>query len=167
MNPTINSMILSLPAGLGQSVQCPDGRVTMTGLTMTGLEQGVVARQVEVRLLLTLAEMSPALEALLAGGVGGSVEALQSRREGGGVMSAHTPGPWAVWQDKSESGSNYWRIRTAPEKYGLQDNLGGYCGEANARLIAAAPEMLAALQAIARAVNDPCLATASSRSEGQ
>jgi hypothetical protein len=75
MNPTINSMILSLPAGVGQSVQCPDGRVTMTGL-----EQGVVARQVEVRLLLTLAEMTPALEALLADGVGESVEALQSRR---------------------------------------------------------------------------------------
>jgi hypothetical protein len=67
-------------------------------------------------------------------------------------MSAkHTPGPWAAWQNKSESGSNYWRIRTAPEKYGLQDNLGGYCGEANARLIAAAPDLLEALQAEDRA----------------
>jgi len=75
MNPTINSMILSLPDGLGQSVQCPDGRMTMTGLKM-----GVVEQQVEVRLLLTLAEVTPALSALLAGGVGGSVEALQSRR---------------------------------------------------------------------------------------
>jgi len=75
MNSTINSMILRLPEGLGQSVQCPDGRMTMTGLKM-----GVVERQVEVRLLLTLAEVTPALSALLAGGVGGSVEALKSRR---------------------------------------------------------------------------------------
>jgi hypothetical protein len=74
MNPTINSMILSLPAGVGQSVQCPDGRVTITGL-----EQGVVARQVEVRLLLTLAEMTPALEALLAGGVSGAAGDLRER----------------------------------------------------------------------------------------
>ena len=75
MNPTINSMILSLPDGLGQSVQCPDGRMTITGLRM-----GVDAQQVEVRLLLTLAEVTPSLAALLEGGVGGSVEALQARR---------------------------------------------------------------------------------------
>lgn len=64
-------------------------------------------------------------------------------------MSAqHTPGPWKAWQNTSEVGTNYWRFRTASEMYGLQDNLGGYCGEANARLIAAAPELLEALETL-------------------
>ena len=54
----------------------------------------------------------------------------------------HTPGPWRY---ESTSGSNYARIFfSADEKDG--DNLRGYCGEANARLIAAAPELLEALQ---------------------
>lgn len=61
MQKTINDLILSLPPGMGQSVQCPDGRVTVTGLRM-----GVVARQVEVRMLLTLAEETPTLRAFLA-----------------------------------------------------------------------------------------------------
>ena len=60
----------------------------------------------------------------------------------------HTPGPWRY---ESTSGSNYARIfLSANEEDG--DNLRGYCGEANARLIAAAPELLEALQHIQRCI---------------
>lgn len=59
------------------------------------------------------------------------------------AISRHTPGPWLAYQANSEVGTNYWRIRTAPP--GSGDTLRGYCGEANARLIAAAPDLLEAL----------------------
>lgn len=51
----------------------------------------------------------------------------------------HTPGPWSYGQRESEVGSNYYRIKTSNDVLS-GDNLVGYCGEANARLIAAAPE---------------------------
>lgn len=56
-------------------------------------------------------------------------------------MSRHTPGPWKCWQLSVDEGSNYWRIRTTNDGAAL-DTLRGYCGEANARLVAAAPELL-------------------------
>lgn len=61
-------------------------------------------------------------------------------------MSAHTKGPWKAWQRDSDKGTNYWAIRAAPDAFGLQGNLRGYCGEANAHLIAAAPDLLEALE---------------------
>ena len=60
----------------------------------------------------------------------------------------HTPGPWAAFQSKPDVGTNYWRIRTASPESGLLDTIGGYCGEANARLIEAAPDLLEALRNI-------------------
>lgn len=50
---------------------------------------------------------------------------------------SHTPGPWRVFQRTSEVGTGYWRL--APIDDG--DIMHGYCGEANARLIAAAPDL--------------------------
>ena len=59
--------------------------------------------------------------------------------------TVHTPGPWRY--ENPSIGSNYARIFfSADEKDG--DNLCGYCGEANARLIAASPELLEALELI-------------------
>jgi len=57
------------------------------------------------------------------------------------MMSKHTPGPWSYSIDR-----NYVRIYLhglgrIDEIHG-GDSLRGYCGEANARLIAAAPDML-------------------------
>ena len=58
-------------------------------------------------------------------------------------MSKHTPGPWTYHMNE-----NYARIylrgsgRIYPALGG--DSLQGYCGEANARLIAAAPDLLEA-----------------------
>ena len=55
-------------------------------------------------------------------------------------MSAkHTPGPWRFTRHAHDS--NYMRI-TCSNDPGHGDNLRGYCGEANARLIAAAPDLL-------------------------
>lgn len=58
-------------------------------------------------------------------------------------MDKHTPGPWRYEAD--QAGSNYMKIWCHNSEH-WGDNLRGYCGEANARLIAAAPEMLAALR---------------------
>ena len=61
------------------------------------------------------------------------------------METKHTPRPWRY--ESTSIGSNYARIFfSADEKDG--DNLRGYCGEANARLIATAPELLEALQAL-------------------
>jgi hypothetical protein len=56
-------------------------------------------------------------------------------------MSKHTPGPWRYKAD----GGNYMLIFCSNDE-GWGDNLRGYCGEANARLIAAAPDLLEALR---------------------
>lgn len=67
-------------------------------------------------------------------------------------MSAHTPGnpykarAWKVWQNPSEEGSNYWRVRTSYDSHDT-DNLCGYCGAEAARLIEAASEMFDLLKA--------------------
>lgn len=59
-------------------------------------------------------------------------------------MSAqHTPGPWRFSTHPHDG--NYMRIHCSSDPH-EGDNLRGYCGEANARLIAAAPELLEALE---------------------
>lgn len=76
----------------------------------------------------------------------------------------HTPGPWAVaarkWQIATQGPATEWLAtmpHSASDGFGLTD-----VGEiaANARLIAAAPDLLAALkalqlQALQSSVNDP------------
>ena len=59
-------------------------------------------------------------------------------------MSAHTPGPWHYKPHVADS--NYMLIFCSSDQH-EGDTLRGYCGEANARLISAAPELLAALKA--------------------
>ncbi len=61
-------------------------------------------------------------------------------------MSKHTPGPWRF--NCHPHDGNYMRI-TCSNDLSEGDNLRGYCGEANARLIAAAPDLLDALIGIA------------------
>ena len=62
-------------------------------------------------------------------------------------MTAHTPGPWHYRPHAVDS--NYMLIFCSGDQH-EGDNLRGYCGEANARLIAAAPELLAALKDVMR-----------------
>ena len=65
-------------------------------------------------------------------------------------MTAHTPGPWYAIRNTS-----YWEVRDKNRQ--VADTCATSCrkepgdeerGEANARLIAAAPEMLSALKAV-------------------
>lgn len=67
------------------------------------------------------------------------------------MTTKHTPGPWTAFQRPKEEGTNYWRITFTDRS---SDSLVGYCGEANARLIAAAPELLEALVMVRDADND-------------
>ena len=66
-------------------------------------------------------------------------------------MSKHTPGPWRYKPHRVDC--NYMLI-TCSDDPQEGDNLRGYCGEANARLIAAAPELLEALQVIVKSLSD-------------
>lgn len=66
-------------------------------------------------------------------------------------MSKHTTGPWRY--EAYSEGSKFMKIYCHNSKY-EGDNLRGYCGEANARLIAAAPDLLEALQAIVKSLAD-------------
>ena len=73
-------------------------------------------------------------------------------------MSAkHTPGPWIaqipnIGEDpfeRDERGNQYWEIKPAEMLFdGRYLDVTAWTSEANARLIAAAPELLEALQAI-------------------
>mgnify|MGYP001260829464 CR=1 FL=1 len=69
-------------------------------------------------------------------------------------MSKHTPGPWTVRRSMPEDGYDCWFISACPlpnREVDIGDVAGGYPHEqkeANARLIAAAPELLAALSAM-------------------
>ena len=57
----------------------------------------------------------------------------------------HATGPWMAFQAQSDIGSNYWRIIGGTVPY-RSFEMHGYCGAANARLLAAAPELLLALR---------------------
>jgi hypothetical protein len=73
---------------------------------------------------------------------------IRDEDRNGSPVAAHTPGPWMI------SPRNAWRICNGKDNTiastGGDSTLAGH-HEANARLIAAAPEMLAAL---GRLVND-------------
>lgn len=64
-------------------------------------------------------------------------------------MSAHTQGPWIFYADVPSTDPN-WHIVTTANKMRVLANVhiepGNKMDEANAKLIAAAPELLAALQ---------------------
>jgi hypothetical protein len=64
----------------------------------------------------------------------------------------HTLGPWRYKRHSVDS--NYMLIFCSNDE-GEGDNLRGYCGEDNARLIAAAPMLLEALTAILNGHGDP------------
>jgi hypothetical protein len=62
-------------------------------------------------------------------------------------MGEHTPGPWTVEGPVALRGGDYWSVILP----GLEEPIDLYAadnGEANARLIAAAPDLLEALQEI-------------------
>ena len=58
----------------------------------------------------------------------------------------HTPGPWAVDDVTSRGEHVYFRILSACQAPGIAGVYNDPCSAANARLIAAAPELLAALE---------------------
>lgn len=58
-------------------------------------------------------------------------------------MSKHTPGPWGLEKAEPERPGNYYVL--APDMNLAIARVYGNSGEANARLIAAAPELLEAL----------------------
>lgn len=64
-------------------------------------------------------------------------------------MSAHTNGPWRINPNWLPPEYPDWReiISENDENYRCM-SVSGHCGEANARLIAAAPELLEALQMV-------------------
>ena len=70
------------------------------------------------------------------------------------MTDKHKPGPWRNFQDQTDIGSNYWRIRGGPEPDQAFE-VHGYCGAENARLLAAAPELLSALRKMV-ATHPPC-----------
>jgi hypothetical protein len=63
-------------------------------------------------------------------------------------MSKHSPGPWRF--EPHSVDSNYMLIYCSNTP-GEGDHVRGYCGAANARLIAAAPDLLQALQELLNA----------------
>lgn len=90
-------------------------------------------------------------------------------------MSAHTPGPWRA-DAESESGEHWFTIYPEPgEAY--ESRVGEIRNGADARLCAAAPEMVDALNQAATALNyafealaesrcDPCLVSKVSQARG-
>lgn len=71
-------------------------------------------------------------------------------------MSAHTPGPWSMFQFEFLEGEelevqrhrhpDWWEVISNPDKDYRCMCVSGHIGEANARLIAAAPDLLEALE---------------------
>ena len=61
------------------------------------------------------------------------------------MNTEHTTETWTAYQNPEDIGSNFWHVRVAE---GLGGSMRGYCGEKRAHLIAAAPDLLAALKAI-------------------
>lgn len=77
-------------------------------------------------------------------------------------MTAHTPGPWQYNDQPNDRCCWSFGVETVAREAGSDDPLAGIADvaeEADARLIAAAPDLLAALRAIVaymRENGDPC-----------
>lgn len=67
------------------------------------------------------------------------------------MNTEHTAENWTAFQNPEDEGSNYWRIRMQD---GLKDSLHGYCGKERACLIAAAPDLLEALNDMLSILDD-------------
>ena len=65
-------------------------------------------------------------------------------------MSKHTPGPWTAEQDPNSIMSDEWCIGAQG-----QIDMVAVCSERDARLIAAAPDLLAALKTVVANAPDP------------
>jgi len=69
--------------------------------------------------------------------------------------SEHTPGPWTLtgWTAPDDYG---WTLQIGTAAFPQRVTIDAYCAEseANARLIAAAPDLLAALEACAAALGE-------------
>lgn len=61
------------------------------------------------------------------------------------MNTEHTAETWTAYQNPEDIGSNLWYIRVAE---GPGGSMHGYCGKPKADLIAAAPDLLAALKDI-------------------
>ncbi len=69
------------------------------------------------------------------------------------TVGKHTPGPWPVRQSNPEEYPEHYWIGPAWHADGTYMQVSGPIGRANANLIAAAPDLLAALEAFA-AIHD-------------
>lgn len=69
------------------------------------------------------------------------------------ATARHTPGPWAVFDSEIVSHHTDQHIADAP----LEDGMNPTEWQANAHLIAAAPELLETLKALVDAYEDPML----------
>ena len=73
-------------------------------------------------------------------------------------MTAHTPGPWSVYEDANKVAAHGAKHLISSSAYGdyytesLTDERGEFFNPADARLIAAAPELLGALEGALKAL---------------
>lgn len=72
-------------------------------------------------------------------------------------MSEHTPGPWEFQRSAPDTSFRIYQSRAASELTSIAWVEPGFEGTANARLIAAAPEMLKALRKAGDAFKDECI----------
>jgi len=66
-------------------------------------------------------------------------------------MSGHTPGPWIIEEghiQRDSGGIRYWQVSDGQDAIACNQFCYADESQANARLIAAAPQMLAALEAL-------------------
>jgi hypothetical protein len=74
-------------------------------------------------------------------------------------MAKHTPGPWRVGKNGlTISGGDCWRVADVFRSVTDDPELGDSINEANARLIAAAPDLLAMVKRALRDVEARCRA---------
>ena len=66
-------------------------------------------------------------------------------------MSDITPGIWTVYEEGAEDGAQVWAREDGPTP--TRQRVASHVGDADARLIAAAPELLAALHVAADALD--------------